>query len=81
MGKHPIMVKRRELTDQEIEDPSNRGAKGVKTFYFYFTHIKGSSNMQENQYYQDWSWITRDESNQFFTEDQHNRFVYLLSRY
>jgi len=45
MGEHPVMVKRRELTDQEIEDPSNRGAKGVKTFYFYFTHIKGNSNM------------------------------------
>lgn len=63
MGEHPIMVKRRLLTDEEVEDPSNRGAKGVKTFYFYFTHIKGNSKMNENKLYKDWNWITRDETN------------------
>jgi hypothetical protein len=71
----PVLLTKRELTQEEKQDSVNRKAVGIKTYYFPATHLRGRIHLNP-EFYEDYSWVPRLELNQFFDREDYNKFVH-----
>lgn len=63
----PVLCEKRPLFDYEKGDPMNSRFVGVKTFYFYASHIKGQIDTIKSAY-AEYIFTTRKTLNQYMDE-------------
>jgi hypothetical protein len=73
----PFVVEKRDLTPTEIKNALNKKAIGVKTFYYWASHVQGRIGFDENLY-NDYVWAPKTEMNRYLEKEIYENFIHSL---